>query len=85
MINNNTLDTEFIDYSFLKIYKLPDLTKYINLKVLYCNNAKLTELTNLPNTLINLALLQYKTFKLIYFVKSGSLYIFKKEIGRAHV
>ena len=48
MINNYTLDTEFIDYSFLKMYKLPDLTKY-------------------------------KTFKLIYFVKSGNLYIFKKE------
>ena len=50
MINNYTLDTVFIDYSFLKMYKLPDLTKYINLKVLYCNNNKLTELTNLPNT-----------------------------------
>ena len=54
MINNYTLDTEFIDYSFLKMYKLPDLTKYINLKVLYCNNNELTELTNLPNTLIEL-------------------------------
>ena len=54
IFKNYTLDTEFIDYSFLKTYKLPDLTKYINLKVLYCNNTKLTELTNLPNTLIEL-------------------------------
>ena len=36
------------------MYKLPDLTKYINLKVLNCSNNELTELPNLPNTLIEL-------------------------------
>ena len=34
VLENHTLDLEFIDYSFLKMYRLPDLTKYINLKVL---------------------------------------------------
>ena len=50
----NKLYTEYIDLSNKKLKKLPDLTKYTNLKILKCSNNELTELNNLPNTLTEL-------------------------------
>ena len=45
---------EVLYLSFKNLTTLPDLTKYINLKVLKCSRNKLTSLNNLPPGLQNL-------------------------------
>ena len=56
---DETLDTykfdiDSINLSNKRLSKLPDLTRFIKLKTLYCDNNQLTELSNLPNTLTKL-------------------------------
>ena len=54
ILDTYALDAEHIDLSFKELSKLPDLTRFTKLKTLYCNNNCLTELRNLPETLIEL-------------------------------
>ena len=40
-----------LDLSYKKLNELPDLSKYTNLEILYCNHNNLTNLDNLPQSL----------------------------------
>ena len=51
-MTNNTI--EELDLSIKGLTKLPDLTKYTNLKKLNCSENKLTHLDNLPINLTEL-------------------------------
>ena len=54
IINRYASDTQYLDLSSKKLKVLPDLTRFIKLKSLYCGNNQLIELNNLPNTLVEL-------------------------------
>ena len=43
--------TEHTNFSHKKLNKLPNLTKYTNLRFLNCSNNQLTELSDLPNSI----------------------------------
>ena len=45
---------EELDLYHKKLTILPDLTKYINLKILKCNDNQITSLDNLPSGLLEL-------------------------------
>ena len=51
---------EELDLSNKNLTVLPDLSKYINLKVLKCNDNKITNLDNLPPGLLELKCLNNK-------------------------
>ena len=48
------LDVEEINISFMGETKLPDLSRYTKLKKLSCDCNELTQLDNLPSTLLEL-------------------------------
>ena len=54
LLDTYTFDIDSIDLSNKKLSKLPDLTRFTKLKVLYCSNNLLTELSNLPESLTEL-------------------------------
>ena len=54
ILDTYTLDIDSINLSCKKLSKLPDLTRFTKLKVLYCSNNMLTELHNLPESLTEL-------------------------------
>ena len=47
-------DIDCINLSYKGLSKLPDLTRFTKLKVLYCSDNLLTELHNLPESLTKL-------------------------------
>ena len=47
-------DTEVIYLNSRRLINLPNLNKFTNIKKLQCSGNKLTELNNLPNTLVEL-------------------------------
>jgi len=53
-LNSLSSDIDTLDIRRMGIQSLPDLTRFKNLKTLFCDNNKLTLLNNLPQNLENL-------------------------------
>jgi Leucine-rich repeat (LRR) protein len=52
MIESDYAKVTKLDYSKQNLVELPDLTMYVNLEILNCNNNKLIKLGKLPDSLL---------------------------------